>query len=648
MTCVAGVFGAPLLTESDDYHNLLDAAAMRASTPISMIHWDNGALLQGRRRHEIAPKAGTPSSGTLGLALVCTGRLTNSAELAHELGISAYSCGDTTLIAHAYRAWGTDAISRLEGRFALILWDQQAQLGLCARDPFGQSPLYYSLLADRLFLASDVQMMFGFSDVSREVNQMSLTRYLQGMPPADAETYFSAIKRVPAGNFLIWQQGRIQLQTYWKQPTDIAYSTLSFAQQVEKFKALLNKAIEPSFTASTAPTFFLSGGLDSSSITAAARRMLNAPKLQAISMILSEDQRMNEQKDQQAVAAIGGIEVTEIDGSKIDYLASLDQILFEQAGPTLGAGMGLSFHTYLTAERSGADLVFDGHGGDETVSYGSGRLHELRRDKRWLTLFYELLRIDPKLGAANILKLISNQAPLSYIRNGIKRVFPGAEVSTADQAGASFLTPNGAFDLGISPAHHIDAPYPERIEQTNHLTIVSDPLQAYAFETLDNLAGRRKLQMHYPLWDRELVAFCLSLPPDSKLRHGYDRYILREAMRGILPEQVRTKKAKCDFSGTALKSVRRDRRAEMDYLFKDRLPQLSDLVDLEKAAYVYDNFCHDDTKANTGFLIQSIWKLSSISKWIEDPTGRAFKKSNRATGYETISSTLKQDGSNDL
>ncbi|MFY7926073.1 MAG: asparagine synthetase B family protein [Aquidulcibacter sp.] len=648
MTCIAGVFGAPLLPETEDYRDLLDAAALRASNPLSVVHWDNGALLQGRRRHQVAPKAGTADRSTLGLAIACTGRLTNGAALAHELGIAAGSYDDAALIAHAYRAWGTDAIRRLEGRFSLILWDQRAQLGLCARDRLGQSPLYYSLQADRLYLASDVQMMFGFSDVSREVNQTSLYRYLKGMPPADAETYFSAIKRLPAGNFMIWQQGRIQLQTYWKQPLDIAYSSLSFAQQVETFKALLDKSIEPSFDASSAPIFFLSGGLDSSSITAAARRLLNAPKLQAISMILSEDPRMNEQKDQQAVAAIGGIEVTEIDGSKIDYLASLDQILFEQAGPTLGAGMGLSFHTYLTAERLGADVVFDGHGGDETVSYGGGRLHELRRDRRWLALFYELLRVDPKTGAASILKLISKAPPLSYVRNGFKRVFPGTEVSTADQAGTSFLAPNEAFDLGVSPPHHVDTLYPERIEQTNHLTIVSDPLQAYAFETLDNLAGRRKIQMQYPLWDHELVAFCLSLPPDSKLRHGYDRYILREAMRGVLPESVRTKKAKCDFSGTALKSVRRDRRAEMDHLFKDRLPQLSDLVDLEKAAYVYDNFCDEDTKANTGFLMQSIWKLTSISKWIADPTGRTFRKSNRATGYDTISSTLTQDGSYDL
>lgn len=625
MCIFAGAFGAPLLPETIDYENLIVEFTLRSTDRLSVTHWDSGSLFFGSRSQLAQMEASETPMPSTGMAVAFSGFLANKLELEEELGLEREITTYGTLIARAYRVWGQDLVSHLEGRFAFILWDENTKIGIVARDHFGQTPLYYSSQKDRLYFGADVRMLLAFNAVQPVVNQQSVQRYLAKLPPAYGETYFQEVRSLPAGHLLIWQHGEVRISRYWTTPVDVNYTEMSFPQQVSHFNRLFAKAIRPAFSASRAPVFFMSGGLDSSSITATARRLFDVPKIQAVSMILSEDQRMNEQGDQRAVSGMGGIDVLEIDGSKIDYLGSVDQILYEQAGPTLAAGLGLSIHSHLAAESLGADSVFDGHGGDETVSYGYGRLFELRRDKLWLTFFYELFRADPNSALIHLYNFSTSKPPLSYIRKATSLAFPSREMHPFEKSGPHFL----ARDIELSPdtpdPYYTTPPHPERIEQTSHISTIADPLQSFAFETLNNVASRRQYQMHYPLWDKDLVEFCLSLPAASKRRHGYDRFILREAMRGILAEQVRTKRRKCDFSGVALNSLRRDSQEEVDSLFQNRLGQYSDLIDLEKSAYVYSKYKTADSSVANGFLSQSIWKLTSLTRWIEDPMSKAYK-----------------------
>lgn len=642
MCIFAGAFGAPLLPETIDYENLIVEFTLRSTDSLSVTHWDSGALFSGSHSQLIQREASESPTLSTGMAVAFSGFLANKLELEEELGLERDITTYGDLIARAYQIWGQDMVSHLEGRFAFILWDDNTKIGIGARDHFGQTPLYYSPQKDRLYFGADVRMLLAFNAVQPVVNQQSVQRYLAKLPPAYGETYFQEVRSLPAGHLLIWQHGEVRLSRYWTTPIDVDYTEMPFSQQVSHFNRLFAKAIKPAFSASRAPVFFLSGGLDSSSITATARRLFDVPKIQAVSMILSEDQRMNEQKDQRAVSGMGGIDVLEIDGSKIDYLGSLDQILYEQCGPTLAAGLGLSIHSHLAAESLGADSVFDGHGGDETVSYGHGRLFELRRDKLWFTFFYELFRADPNSALTHLYNLSTSKRPLSYIRKATSMAFPSRETHPYEKSGPHFL----ARDIELSPdvldTFHINSPHPGRIEQTSHISTIANPLQSAAFETLNNVTSRRKYQMHYPLWDKDLVEFCLSLPADSKRRHGYDRFILREAMRGILAEQVRTKRRKCDFSGTALRSLRRDSKEEIDSLFQDRLSQYSDLINLEKSDYVYSKFKLEDPSVISGFLTQSIWKLMSLTKWMEDPLGKAYKPEANKAHPRVFQSFLKR------
>lgn len=619
MACIVGILGVPLPHKEAGDGPFWSAISDRTGGPISACHWETGALVQGNRPADSSLLPARPNENDLAPVVTFAGLLTNRKQLLTTLSGLPQNPTESELIGAAYRKWGNLFAEHLEGRFALILWDPRNQVAICVRDRFGQMPLFYARQGSALFLASDVKTLLTLPAVPKDPNLQSVHRYLAGMPPRETDTYFQHIQRFPAGHYLILKDGHVSFKRYWRLAESAPYSDLSFEDQARHFKSLLEAAIEPAYTSSTNPIFFLSGGLDSSSITAAARRMVSVSSIKAVSMILPDDPAMNERGDQQAVARMGGIEVTEVNGSKIDYLSSLDQILKEQAGPSLGAGMGLSLHTYQAAQSLQGDVVFDGHGGDETVSYGTGRLNELQHDRAWLTLCYELLRLNPSAGLRTIQKLLPSKPPASFLRRIMGVLLPTVPEKFGEGQVVNLLTPTLHAEPDGNSVGDEDGHKGSRYEQSSHIETVSSPLQSYAFEALDTMAAHRGLEMHYPLWDQKLVEFCISLPSSSKLRHGYDRYIMRQALRNVLPRQILTKKRKCDFAGTALKSIRRDSRDYIEFLFNDELPKFADLIDQKQAAEIGQAVLSNDQTISSGYLTQAVWKLASVAKWLKQP-----------------------------
>ena len=170
----------------------------------------------------------------------------------------------------AYGRWGEDAIAHLKGTFALIIADPARDLLLCARDPLGIQPLFYAEVERRLLLSPAIETLLAQPGVSAELNRASLVDRLTRHWPANDETYFTRVRRVPPGHIMRVSGGDRRVYRYWNPvPADGAIEWIPDDEVQERFEALLRQAVARCLGPGTAG-IYMSGGLDSSTLAMVA------------------------------------------------------------------------------------------------------------------------------------------------------------------------------------------------------------------------------------------------------------------------------------------------------------------------------------------------------------------------------------------
>jgi asparagine synthase (glutamine-hydrolysing) len=206
------------------------------------------------------------------LTLIYNGELYNYLEIRRELksrGRHFRTESDTEVLLQAYDEWGTDCLSRFNGMWAFALWDEKRQRLFCARDRLGEKPFYYALWNDSLVFGSEMKALFA-AGVPRDVNEEMLDALLCfGYLPAPY-TFYSSIRKLPAGCYLTAQAGRVDVQRYWDVPSRPAAELRTDAPAVyREFEELFDDSVRLRMRSDVPVGAFLSGGLDSASVVAA-------------------------------------------------------------------------------------------------------------------------------------------------------------------------------------------------------------------------------------------------------------------------------------------------------------------------------------------------------------------------------------------
>ena len=214
------------------------------------------------------------------LALVYNGELYNYLEIRRDLksrGRHFRTESDTEVLLQAYDEWGTDCLSRFNGMWAFALWDEKRERLFCARDRLGEKPFYYALWNDSLIFGSEMKALFA-AGVPRDVNEEMLDALLCfGYLPAPY-TFYSAIRKLPAGCYLTAQAGRVDVQRYWDVPSRPAEELRTDAPAVyREFEELFEDSVRLRMRSDVPVGAFLSGGLDSASVVAAMSAASSAP-----------------------------------------------------------------------------------------------------------------------------------------------------------------------------------------------------------------------------------------------------------------------------------------------------------------------------------------------------------------------------------
>jgi len=501
-------------------------------------HWEHGAsfglgacrlsildLVHGRQPMWI-------EDGTICAAQ--NGEIYNSPDLRKDLtakGHRFHGHCDTEVLAPLYREYGEDAWLKMEGMFAVAIWDRVNLRGYLIRDPCGKKPLYYTRIGGAIYFASEIKALLAVPGCSREIDPGALRAYLGLKHVPGPASIFLHIRQVPPGHVLLWKAGnQFSCRPYWQlsekevEPTDPA-------EVVPRFLELLRRGIQQRFLSDVPVGFFLSGGLDSSLVTALAAEGSPGPVRTFTLTLDSEHVTPGKEADQKWAGWVAQrfgtthqeekVEVRDLGGQLRDVLRAFDE-------PFAGV---ISPYFLSRVMVQHVKVAMCGDGADELLgSYLSHRLAASLEEGKWAyprspeeeKLFAGIRSTDPAVWRSKL--EVFQRSEISELLS------PEWKKASDDDIGAEGRWRNALQSFaGRTPL--------PRMLSAEFTTLLPDQILKYA----DRLSMAHSLEVRSPYLSRELVEFVSALPASWKIRGRQTKFLMREAARRYFPEEMVTR-----------------------------------------------------------------------------------------------------------
>jgi asparagine synthase (glutamine-hydrolysing) len=556
------------------FSDALDASEQRVATMCEVIahrgpdgqgigSWAlaNGRVTLGHRLLAVldtASAGGEPTAnedGTVGV--VCDGRIFNHRELRRELEAKGHRFGsdaEAETIVHLYEEEGPRCVERLDGIFAIALWDGRGagQL-LLARDRIGVKPLYYARPPGGCLFASEAKALLAHGAVRPELDEEAFYHYLTFVFTPAPLTMFAGIRKLaPAERVILRVDGTTQSETYWTPLSPRAVEELRGRSEEEleaQLLHLLRRSIRKHATAAVPLGVLLSGGVDSSTVLALMSELGDGP-VRTYSVAYEEHERYNELEHARAVARRYGADHREIRIAQADLVELLPQMIFHQDEPLADWVCAPLHYVAQCAHEQGTVVAQMGEGSDE-IFHGHDLYIDAWRNQR--LLWNPLGRLPRPLRGA-----------IAGAVTGLARRVGRGEVHALEVVEVA----SGRLPFwGVSPGYRgelkqrvlaHDAPgQPDsyavvrRLWETAERELPgADLLQKMTYLELqqrvpelllmrvDKMTMASSVETRTPFLDPELVQFAVALPPRMKMRGRTGKWLLKKAVAGrLLPEQ---------------------------------------------------------------------------------------------------------------
>jgi len=334
--------------------------------------WCNGSVGLGHRRLaiiDLSPAGRGPMTNADGsLVITFNGEIYNYRELRPQLEAKGYrfqTQTDTEVILHAYAEWGTGCLEYFNGMFAFALWDARRQRLFVARDRFGIKPLIYYCDADRFICASELKAVVAANNVPRNLDPMALHHYLSLMNIPAPFTIYQDIHKLRPGHYLLIENGQVREERWWNLPLGTE-TTESEPVILEKLESLLQDSIRLRLISDAPLGTFLSGGVDSSIISAIAAQQAKGQKLATFSVTFSGQAKYDERRYSRQVTQHINSTHTEID-LQVDFLEILPEVvdLFDEP---FAVSSALAIYLMARETTKHVKVILTGDGGDEVFA----------------------------------------------------------------------------------------------------------------------------------------------------------------------------------------------------------------------------------------------------------------------------------------
>ncbi len=456
--------------------------------------------------------------------------LERRAEL-EALGHRFVTEGDAEVLLHAWAQWGERALDRINAMFAFAVWDDEERALTLAADPFGEKPLYWRQDGERLLFGSDVRALLEADPGIRPAHDDALAAYLAlGTLPDVDRTFFAGVHRLPAAHVLRWRDGRAEVARYWT--PGVVEVPRAYPEAVSRLRELLVDSIRLRLRSDVPVGTSLSGGVDSSAIVALSAELAGDHRRHAFTARFPGFARDEWPYAAIVAEAAGVVEHHAIEPTPQELLADVEDLVRDQEEPVLGLSVYAQWRVMRCVREQGVTVLLDGQGADELFG-GYGGLEALAARSTGAAATLAALRGAP---GPTSRALVRGRVPGSVQRWARHRAATPYAAEPVARAAAA-VEPAGA--------RWADAPgTPMRRDLLRQAFASSLPgLLRYADR--DSMAHSREVRL--PFLDRRIAEFALSLPAAFLLRDGVTKAVLRDAVRGTVPDAVLDRRDKVGF-----------------------------------------------------------------------------------------------------
>ncbi|MGH9382989.1 MAG: asparagine synthase (glutamine-hydrolyzing) [Vicinamibacterales bacterium] len=507
--------------------------------------------------------------------VVANGEIYNFKVLRRQLEAYGHvfkTCSDIEVLVHAYEQWDVAFLSRLRGMFALALWDGRSQKLIAARDRAGEKPLYWTKTSRGLLLASEVKALLVRPEVSRELDPVALDQFLTYEYVLAPRTMLSSVQKLPPAHYLLYQQHHVSLHRYWD-AADVPLREWKDEEAAEALTAALRNAVLSQLMADVPLGAFLSGGIDSSTLVALMSEVSSEP-VRSFSIGFA-DGTYNELPYAREVAARFGTRHREQMASP-DLGDLFERLVVHLDEPFADVSL---FPTFAVSQlaREDVKVVLSGDGGDELFGgYDTYEAQALATRLGWVG--------DALMPAlAGVAAALPPSEKKKGFVNKVKRFSAGVASAPGDlehYRWMVYLGPQGKARLysnGLRAAlgsADVYAPVREALRRFGQDDLLNRQLYAdlslYLADDIlvkvDRMSMATSLETRAPFLDSDVMELAFSMPGHLKIRNGERKWILKQAMRTILPDSIRSR-SKEGFSIPMKNWLRR----ELEPLMRDLL-----------------------------------------------------------------------------
>jgi asparagine synthase (glutamine-hydrolysing) len=614
--------------DDDRIQTMLSAIDHRGPDGSDAWRGDGVALGHQTLANTPTAEAGQQPLATDDIVVTADARLDNRPELCRRLDVAGTAVPDSQLLRAAYLEWGEEYVSELVGAFAVVIWDRTDGRLLCARDHFGVKPLYYHASDDRFAVASEPKALLALPWVRPSLDETKVGDFLTELFEDKQNTFYDTLKRVQPAHVLTVSGATQTERRYWDLDPSRTLTLDSDEAYARRFRDHFERAVSDRLRTDTPVAATLSGGLDSSSITAVAHDQLAPGRpLRTYSGVFDDSPDSDEREYIETLVDREGIDAEYVFLDDLSVLSDIDRAIEYHDEPVHNTMHYMKWEIARRANDDSVGVVLEGAHGDNAVDYGLGRLPELARTGRWRSLAHELRSMGEILdrpARAMFMELVVPHLvprPVTQLRDRLRNQSP-PEVQANPAIDTEF-----AARIGCRARH-------EELEQRGSVRSRSarkwqyrslmDGSMTSFLEANDITHAAFGLEPRYPFIDIRLIEFTLAIPPSQQLQDGWTRLILRRALDDVLPEKIQWRPWKTTMNQAFINALGAA-DSELAALVDD--PELVEpYLDTAKLAELYEEFQTDPDMRSARVL----WHTISLANWLE--TARESGTTDRSAG----------------
>lgn len=543
-------------------------------------------------------------------SMVFNGEIYNYKEIRVELESEGYnfnSSSDTEVLLTAWLHWKAGSLDRLNGMYAFAVHDTVEHTLTFVRDAFGIKPLFYQADDHQVAFASETAALLELLPQKPNLNWQTSHKYLtSGRVDRGEYSFYDGIKRLVPGHLLeidLKNKNEISLKKWWY-PNISENPNLSFNESKEVLREKFLHNVKLQLRSDVPLSAALSGGIDSSAVVCAMRRLEPTMEIKTFSFI-SRGSSKNEEKWVDIVNEYVGAKSYKIQIHKSDILKDLDNLIKIQGEPFGGPSIYAQYRVFKKISESGVVVNLDGQGADELLAgyfgYPHARFESLIAQKDII----KILRLFKGLGKT------FNQYPTRALLQAFLKSFSDNLISKrAVQFGKRYLNPRFSSQFIEQRLTRNNSYNDRELSSCLRDSLTGKRGLTHLLRYEDRNSMSHSIESRVPFLTIDMAEFILSLPENYLLSDdGVTKYIFREAMRGIVPNEILDRKDKIGFETPDNQWLLAEKTTIIKWLKEfDQIPML----DSAKALLFYERLCNGTNKDFLGF-----WRLINFFKWYE-------------------------------